>query len=205
MTFPRERVVVTTPEALSAAREIGYPLVVKTARPDVLHRTDVGGVVLDVRDEDALARAVRLLETRLGAGPLLIQEEMPRGLELLVGGRRDPSFGPTVLVGLGGVLAELYRDASVGLAPLAREDARVMLGEGRRAALLQGFRGAPAVDEDALAAVLVAIGDLLVEHPAIAELDLNPLIASGGRLVAVDALIVVNPEMAETGRTCDAT
>jgi acyl-CoA synthetase (NDP forming) len=205
VTFPRERVVVTTPEALSAAREIGYPLVVKTARPDVLHRTDVGGVVLDVRDEDALARAVRLLETRLGAGPLLIQEEMPRGLELLVGGRRDPSFGPTVLVGLGGVLAELYRDASVGLAPLAREDARVMLGEGRRAALLQGFRGAPAVDEDALAAVLVAIGDLLVEHPAIAELDLNPLIASGGRLVAVDALIVVNPEMAETGRICDAT
>ena len=205
VTFPRERVVVTTPEALTAAREIGYPLVVKTARPDVLHRTDVGGVVLDVRDEDALARAVRLLETRLGAGPLLIQEEMPRGLELLVGGRRDPSFGPTVLVGLGGVLAELYRDASVGLAPLAREDARVMLGEGRRAALLQGFRGAPAVDEDALAAVLVAIGDLLVEHPAIAELDLNPLIASGGRLVAVDALIVVNPEMAETGRICDAT
>ncbi len=205
VSFPRERVVVTAPEALSAAREIGYPLVVKTARPDVLHRTDVGGVVLDVRDEDALARAVRALETRLGAGPLLIQEEVPRGLELLVGGRRDPSFGPTVLVGLGGVLAELYRDVSVGLAPLAREDARALLGEGRRAALLRGFRGGPVVDEDALAAVLVAIGDLLAERPTIAELDLNPLIASGGRLVAVDALIVVNPEMAEPGRTGDPT
>ena len=203
--FPRERVVATAEEALSAAGEMGYPLVVKTARPDVLHRTDVGGVVLGVTDGNALARAVRVLETRLGAGPLLVQEEVARGLELLVGGRRDPTFGPTVVVGLGGVLAELLRDVSIGLAPLAPDDARAMLAEGRRAALLRGFRGAPAVDEDALAALLVAIGDLLVEHPTIAELDLNPLIVSGGRLVAVDALIVINPETRETGRASDAT
>jgi hypothetical protein len=179
--------------------------VVKTARQDVLHRTEAGGVVLGVTDEGALDRAVRALEVRLGVGPLLIQEEVPRGLELLVGGRRDPSFGPTVLFGLGGVLAELIRDVSIGLAPLTADGARAMLAEGRRAALLRGFRGAAAVDEDALAAVLVAVGDLLAEHPAIAELDLNPLIASGGRLVAVDALIVVNPETRETGRASDAT
>ena len=192
-------------EALSAAREIGYPLVVKTARQDVLHRTEAGGVVLGVTDEGALGRAVQALEVRLGVGPLLIQEEVPRGLELLVGGRRDPSFGPTVLFGLGGVLVELLRDVSIGLAPLTAAAARAMLGEGRRAALLRGFRGAAVVDEDALAAVLVAVGDLLVEHPTIAELDLNPLIASGGRLAAVDALIVVNPETRETGRASDAT
>jgi acetyltransferase len=203
--FPRERVVAGAAEALSAAREIGYPLVVKTARADVLHRTEAGGVVLGVTDEGALDRAVEALRARLGAGPLLIQEEVPRGLELLVGGRRDASFGPTVLFGLGGVLAELIRDVSIGLAPLTADGARAMLAEGRRAALLRGFRGAAAVDEDALAAVLVAVGDLLAEHPAIAELDLNPLIASGGRLVAVDALIVVNPETRETGRASDAT
>jgi acetyltransferase len=203
--FPRERVVRTGEEALSAAREIGYPLVVKTARPDVLHRTEVGGVVLGVTDEEALTRAVRALETRLGAGPLLVQEEVPRGLELLVGGRRDPSFGPMVVVGLGGVLAELLREVSVALAPLGPDEARAILGEGRRAALLRGFRGAAAVDEGALATLLVAIGDLLVEHPAIAELDVNPLIASGGRLVAVDALIVVNPQTRETGRASDGT
>ena len=203
--FPRERVVAKAEEALSAAREIGYPLVVKTARPDVLHRTEVGGVVLGVADGDALTRAVRALEARLGPGPLLVQEEVPRGLELLVGGRRDPSFGPTVLVGLGGVLAELLREVSIGLAPLAADTARAMLAEGRRAALLRGFRGAPAVDEGVLADVLVAIGDLLADHPAIVELDLNPLIASGGRVVAVDALVLVNPESTDRGRACDGT
>ena len=203
--FPRERIVATAEEALSAAGEIGYPLVVKTARPDVLHRTEAGGVILGVADGRALTRAVRALEARVGPGPLLVQEEVPQGLELLVGGRRDPSFGPTVLVGLGGVLAELLRDVSVGLAPLAPETARAMLAEGRRAALLRGFRGAAAVDEHALAGVLVGIGDLLLDHAAIAELDVNPLIASGGRLVAVDALVLANPESTEAGRACDAT
>ena len=203
--FPRERIVATAEEALSAAGEIGYPLVVKTARPDVLHRTEAGGVILGVADGRALTRAVRALEARVGPGPLLVQEEVPPGLELLVGGRRDPTFGPTVLVGLGGVLAELLRDVSVGLAPLALETARAMLAEGRRAALLQGFRGAAAVDEDALAGVLVGVGDLLLDHAAIAELDVNPLIASGGRLVAVDALVLANPESTEAGRACDAT
>jgi acyl-CoA synthetase (NDP forming) len=203
--FPRERIVATAGEALSAAREIGYPLVVKTARPDVLHRTEMGGVILGVTDGEALTRAVRALEARVGPGPLLVQEEVPQGLELLIGGRRDPSFGPTVLVGLGGVLAELLRDVSVGLAPLAPETARAMLAEGRRAALLRGFRGTAAVDEGALADVLVGVGNLLADHAAIAELDLNPLIASGGRLVAVDALVLVNPESTEAGRACDAT
>jgi acetyltransferase len=203
--FPRERVAATAEGALSAAREIGYPLVVKTARPDVLHRTEAGGVVLGVGDEDALARAMRALEARLGPGPLLVQEEIPGGLELLVGGRRDPSFGPTVLVGLGGVLTELLRDVSVGLAPLPRERARAMLAEGRRSALLRGFRGASAVDEDRLAEVLVGVGELLVDQTAIVELDLNPVIASGGRLVAVDALVLVNPDGPAAGRACDAT
>jgi acetyltransferase len=203
--FPRERVVATAGEALSAAREIGYPLVVKTARPDVLHRTEVGGVVLGVVDGEALERAVRALEARLGPGPLLVQEEVPRGIELLVGGRRDPSFGPTVLVGLGGVLAELLRDVSVALAPLGPETARALLAEGRRGTLLRGFRGAAAVDEGALTDVLVGVGSLLADHAAIVELDLNPLIASGGRIVAVDALVLVDSGSTEAGRACDAT
>jgi acetyltransferase len=198
--FPRERIVGAAEEALSAAGEIGYPLVVKTARPDVLHRTEAGGVVLGVSDGAALARAVRALEARLGPGPLLMQEELPRGLELLVGGRRDATFGPTVLVGLGGVLAELLRDVSIGLAPLATGEARAMLAEGRRAVLLRGFRGAAPVSESALADVVVGVGDLLADHPAIVELDLNPLIASRGRVVAVDALVLVNPVSMEAGR-----
>jgi acetyltransferase len=205
--FPRERVVAGAEEALSEGQEIGYPLVVKTARPDVLHRTEAGGVILSVADSEALVRALRALEARLGAGPVLVQEEVPRGLELLVGGRRDPSFGPTVLVGLGGVLAELLRDVSIGLAPLALDDARAMIVEGRRAELVRGYRGAAAVDEGALAEILVGVGDLLVERPTIAELDLNPLIASRGRIVAVDALVLVNPESPANreGMRCDLT
>jgi hypothetical protein len=134
-----------------------------------------------------------------------VQEEVSRGLELLVGGRRDPSFGATVLVGLGGVLAELLRDVSIGLAPLAPEAARAMLGEGRRAALLRGFRGAAAVDEHALTGALVGVGNLLADHEAVVEVDVNPLIAAAGRLVAVDALVLVNLESTEAGRAGDAT
>jgi hypothetical protein len=94
---------------------------------------------------------------------------------------------------------------SVGLAPLAHETTRVMLAEGRRAALLRGYRGAAPVDVEALAEILVGIGDLLVDHPRIVELDVNPLIASSGRLVAVDALVLVNPESTDPGRACDGT
>ena len=203
--FPRERIVDSAEEALSAGEEIGYPLVVKTARPDVLHRTEAGAVILGVADGSALTRAVHVLEARVGPGPLLVQEEVSRGLELLVGGRRDPSFGATVLVGLGGVLAELLRDVSIGLAPLAPETARAMLAEGRRAALLRGFRGAAAVDEHALTGALVGVGNLLADHEAVVEVDVNPLIASAGRLVAVDALVLVNLESTEAGRAGDGT
>lgn len=203
--FPRERIVATADEALSAAEEIGYPLVVKTARPDVLHRTEAGAVILGVADGRALIRAAQALEERVGPGPLLVQEEVPRGLELLVGGRRDPSFGATVLIGLGGVLAEILRDVSVGLAPLAPETARAMLAGGRRAALLRGFRGAAAVDEHALTGALVGVGNLLADHEAVVEVDVNPLIAAAGRLVAVDALVLVNLELTEAGRAGDAT
>jgi acetyltransferase len=203
--FARERIVTGVEHALSAAEEIGYPLVVKTARPDVLHRTEAGGVVLGVGSEDALRRAAAAIGARVGAGPLLLQEEVPQGLELLVGGRRDPCFGATVVVGLGGILAEFLRDASVALAPLTRDAARAMLAEGRRSVLLRGFRGTAAVDEDALAGLLVAVGDLLTDCPAVEELDLNPLIASAGRLVAVDALVLVNAETDARGGQAHGT
>jgi acyl-CoA synthetase (NDP forming) len=206
VAFPREAVVQTRDEALSAGARIGYPLVVKTARPDVLHRTEAGAVVLGVADGPALARAIDALEARIGPGPLLVQEQVPAGLELLVGGRRDPGFGPLVLAGLGGRLAELLGEVALALAPIGREEARAGLGEGRLGTLLRGYRGGPPVDAGALAAVVAGLGDLLVDHPELAELEVNPLIATGGGLVAVDALVLVSPETGqETGRGSDAT
>jgi acetate---CoA ligase (ADP-forming) len=203
--FARERIVVRIDEALSAASGIGYPLVVKTARPDVLHRTEAGGVVLGVTDATALRSAWHALEARVGPGPVLLQEQVLEGIELLVGGRRDPTFGPTVLFGLGGVMAEVVRDVSVRLAPINPADARAMLTEGRRAVILGGYRGAAAVDDAVLADVVVGVGNLLADYEAVAELDVNPLIASRGRLVAVDALVLINPLGLESGRRRDAT
>jgi acetate---CoA ligase (ADP-forming) len=190
--FPEEGLATSAEGACAVAARIGYPVVVKTASAAVLHKTEAGGVVLGIGADGALREAWSVLAARFGAAPVLVQRQVDRGLELLAGGRRDPVFGPTVLFGLGGVLAELLRDVSLRLAPLDAAEARVMLREGRRAALLGGFRGQPACDESALVAALVGIGELLVEHPEIVELDVNPLIAHGARVVAVDALVIVD-------------
>ena len=189
--LPRQGTVTALDGALRVAGEIGYPVVVKTARSDLVHKTDVGGVLLGVGDADALRRAWETLHARVGLGPVLIQESVSTGSEWLIGGRRDPVFGPTVLVGVGGIWTELVRDISLRLAPLEADDARAALGEGRRAALLAGFRGQEPVDEAALARVVVAVGDLLTAHPEVEELDLNPVIVGAGRPVAVDARILL--------------
>jgi acetyltransferase len=197
--FATERVVTSEADALSAARQIGYPVVVKTARPDVLHKTEAGGVLLDVGDDHALRAAWAHLAERFGGSDVVVQRRVAAGLELLVGGRRDPVFGPTVAFGLGGVLAEALGEVRLGLAPLSEAEARDLLAGPRTAALLAGVRGAPPCDGGALAAILMGVGDLLLDQPAIAELDVNPLIARGPESVAVDALIIV-----DQGGTADA-
>jgi len=201
VVFPRQATADSREAALSAAAEIGYPVVVKTARPDIVHKTDVGGVILGVADEAALGRAWDGLQARLGPGAVLVQETVAAGLEWLVGGHRDPVFGPVVAVGLGGILAELVRDVSFRLAPLPDDEARGMIREGRRAALLAGFRGQPPVDGEGLVRVVIGVGELLVQHPQVTGLDLNPLIARGDRLLAVDARILVAAEASAANPT----
>ncbi len=193
VVFPPGGVAASVDAAASVAGRIGYPVVVKTASPGLLHKTDAGGVVLGIGDEAALRAACTGLAARFEpAAGFLVQRQIAAGVELLVGGRRDPVFGPTVVAGLGGVLAELWREVSLRLAPLDEEEARGMLREGRTAALIRGFRGAPPCDERPLVAALMGIGDLLVDHSGIVELDVNPLIARGGQAVAVDALVIVD-------------
>ncbi|HVL54601.1 MAG TPA: acetate--CoA ligase family protein, partial [Vitreimonas sp.] len=123
---------------------------------------------------------------------VLVQPMAPPGIELIIGARRDPLVGPVVLVGLGGVLAELIDDVAVGLAPLGPNRATALLERLRAAAVLDGPRGRPAVSRQEIARLLVAVGDLMVREPGIVELDLNPVVASPVRTVAVDALVVVN-------------
>ncbi|HEV8248532.1 MAG TPA: GNAT family N-acetyltransferase [Gaiellaceae bacterium] len=186
-----ERVAETSAEAVAAARELGFPIVVKTAAPGA-HKTETGGVALDLRDEES----VRAAAERMG-GPVIVQRIIERGTELLAGLVQDPTFGPLVAFGPGGVLAELIGEASFRIAPLTDADAEELLDEGKAGVLVRGFRGAPAADREALADLLHRLSRLGEDLPAVAELDLNPVLALPDGCVAVDARIRIGrPEPA---------
>jgi hypothetical protein len=191
LRFPAEGPAASVEDALSVAARIGYPVVLKTGRPDVLHKTDAGGVIVGIRGADDLRDAAARLGTRFGPA-LLVQRQVEEGLELLVGGRRDPVFGPTVAFGLGGIFAEALGEVRLALAPLTPAAAAALAREGRAGSLLGGIRGRPPVDADALGAVLAGVGDLLADHPRVVELDVNPLIARGAEILAVDALVIMD-------------
>ena len=188
--FCREAIAATADDAVAAAERIGYPVVVKADAAGLTHRTEAGGVVLDVVDAAALRAACAALRERAGAERFVVQERVGPGVELLLGARRDEVFGPVVVVGAGGVLTEVLRDVSVRLAPLDEGEAATMLQEGARPRLLAGPRGLRAVDPAALVGVIEAIGGLIAAEPRIAEIDVNPLIAAGADLIAVDALVI---------------
>jgi acetyl coenzyme A synthetase (ADP forming)-like protein len=185
-----ERTAASVEEAIAAAEELGYPVVLKTAAAGV-HKTEVGGVALDLRDEDAVREAAE----RIGA-PFLVQPLVRGGVELLVGAVEDPVFGPLVALGPGGILAELISDASFRLAPLTDADAEELVQSGKVARLLEGFRGAPAADTRCVMDLLLRIGRLVDDLPELAELDLNPVIVGTDGCVVVDARIRVAPPRA---------
>jgi acyl-CoA synthetase (NDP forming) len=171
--------------AVAAAEELGYPVVVKSAEPGA-HKTEVGGVALDLGDGDAVREAV----DSIGA-PVLVQPMVRGGAELLVGVVEDPVFGPLVAVGPGGVLAELIGEASFRIAPLTDHDAEELVLGGKAGRLVRGFRGAPPADAGALVDLVHRLARLAEEHLAVAELDLNPVIARPNGCIAVDARIRV--------------
>jgi acetate---CoA ligase (ADP-forming) len=181
-------------EAAAAARRVGFPVVLKIAAGGLAHKSDVGGVRVGLRDADAVRDAANELAalplppgaTRHGllVAPLLV------GVELILGGRRDPSFGPLVIVGLGGILAEVLDDVAARLAPVGPDAAGAMLDELRGAAVLGGVRGRPGIDRGAVVDAIVALGQLLVDDPSILAVDANPVISGPAATAAVDALVV---------------
>jgi acetyl coenzyme A synthetase (ADP forming)-like protein len=180
-----ERHASTPTEAASAASELGYPAVVKTAEAGA-HKTEAGGVVLDLADADAVREAA----TRIG-GPVIVQPQIQGGVELLAGVAQDPVFGPLVAFGPGGVMAELIGDAHFRLTPLTDVDADELVGSGKAGRLVAGFRGASAADAAALTDILHRLSRLADDFPELAELDLNPVIGLPDRAVVVDARIRV--------------
>ena len=182
-----ERVAQTSDEAVEAARELGLPVVLKTAAAGA-HKTEQGGVALDLRED----RQVRAAAERIGL-PVLVQPMVSGGAELLAGIVQDPVFGPLVAFGPGGVLAELIGEAAFRIAPLTDVDADELVHKGKAGRLVAGFRGAPAADATALADLLHRLSLLAEGVPEVAELDLNPVIALPNGCVAVDARVRVAP------------
>jgi acetate---CoA ligase (ADP-forming) len=189
-----ERQVATPDAAVEAARELGYPVVLKTAAPGA-HKSDEGGVILDLSSE----HAVRAAAEQLG-GALLVQPFVHGGTELLAGAVQDPVFGPLVAFGPGGVFAELIGEAQFRLAPLTDFDAQELVSTGKAGRLVAGFRGAPPADESALVDLLLRLAQLADDLPEVAELDLNPVLALPDGCLAVDARVRVT-ERDEPRRT----
>lgn len=178
-------------EALDAARKLGYPVALKVCSKDVLHKTEQGGVVLNIPDAGSLTRAARSLKSRFSGIPhdFLIQKMAGSGVELILGARRDPIFGPVVLAGIGGVFTEIFRDTAIALAPLNAGKARSMLKRLKGFALLNGFRSQPPIDLDTIVEALISLSKLITKRGDILEIDINPMIAYPKGAFAVDALI----------------
>lgn len=202
-TIPQSRLAATADEAVQIAAEMGYPVVLKIASPDILHKTDVGGVKVglgsasDVRDAFDLIvyRAQRYVPGAHIWG-CLVQQMAPQGLEVLVGMNRDPQFGPLVTFALGGIYVEILKDATFRIAPFSRDEAHQMTSELRARALLEGVRGRPPADRDAIVDALLRIGQLVTDFPEIVELDINPLMVfeQGQGAMALDMRLVLKSE-----------
>ena len=171
--------------AVAAAGRLGYPVVAKVAHPNLTHKTDVGGVRMGLATAAAVRQAARDLLTLADGAAVLVQPQ-GHGVELVIGGIRDPDFGPVIMAGMGGVLVEALRDVRLAVAPVAEAAAIALLRSLRGAAVLDAVRGGQPVDLAAVAALIIRVGQLLIDVPEICELDLNPVLATGSACVAVD-------------------
>ena len=199
--IPQSKLAATADEAMAIAQEIGFPVVMKIASPDILHKTDIGGVKVglrsasDVRDAfDLLVyRATRFMpEARIWG--CLIQQMITGGREVIIGMNRDPQFGPLLMFGLGGIYVEVLKDVSFRIAPISRREAEEMIGEIRSYNLLKGVRGQKSADMEAMVDTLLRVSQLVTDFPEVVEMDINPLMVldSGQGAYAVDMRLVIS-------------
>ena len=201
---PRFSFVCTKKEGLHAAEEIGYPVVIKIVSPEVIHKSEVGGVILDLRTppelDEGFEQLLKNVREKAGDVPIsgiLVQQSMPGGVEVAVGGANNPQFGPVVMFGSGGILIEVFKDVSFRLAPLAPEEARRQLEETLAYEILKGVRGRPACDLEAVCRVIVNTGRLLTDIPQLEEIDFNPVQAFPGGCFVLDARLKLKNQKQE--------
>ena len=202
--------VAKNPEAaVSIAEKVGYPVVIKVVSPDISHKSDVGGVVMGIDSGTALKEAYEKLMQRVkksapeAAITGVAVEKMATDVdyELILGARKDKDFGSVILFGMGGTMAELIKDFSIGLPPLNQTLAKILMQDTKVYKMLQGFRGKPAADFERIEEILVNFSNLVVDFPEIAEIDINPLAISSGRASALDARITIDKSYDAAGRS----
>ncbi len=189
----------TRDEAQAQAEAAGYPVVLKVVSPDIAHKSDVGGVKLNLRDKDAVGAAFdEIVANSKKAVPgakilgVAVQYMAPQGTEVIVGMTTDPQFGPVMMFGLGGIMVEVLKDVSFRLIPLAEKDADQMINEIKGRPVLAGVRGQPPSDVAALKQTILKVSEFVQQHPEVRELDLNPVFAYPDGALAVDARIVIS-------------
>ncbi len=199
--FPKNAVAKTVEEAVKYSNEIGYPVVMKIVSPDIIHKTDVGGVVVGISNAEEARNAFEtIMKNVKEKAPnakiegVLIEEMIQGGHEVIIGGLRDNTFGPLVMFGgVGGIFVELFEDVSFRLAPVNHAEALEMIKETRGYKILQGYRGMPPGDLDGLADLIIKISMIMDKHSEILELDLNPVRVFSDRVVVLDAKGFVKP------------
>jgi len=200
--FPRRAVAKTEDEAVQKAHEIGYPVVFKILSPDIIHKTDVGGVKIGIKNDDEARDAFReIMENVKQKMPnariegILVEEMVQGGHEVIIGGLQDPTFGPVIMFGgLGGIYVELFKDVTFRLAPIDYDEAEEMIKETKGYKVLMGFRGKEQANIEILKDLIVKTSKIIAENQNILELDLNPVRIFKDKAVVLDAKILVKAE-----------
>jgi succinyl-CoA synthetase beta subunit len=191
LTVPKFRWAKTEDNTLSAAAEIGYPVVAKVVSPKALHKSDVGGVVVGIKDAGSLKEVYRrfsAFDEFMGVHV----EGMAKGVELIIGAKIDAQFGPVVLLGIGGTGVEIYQDTAIGMAPLTEDNVRFMAASLKGKKLLEGYRGTPAVNMDQLVKAMMAFSNLVMDlADQIESIDLNPVMCTPEACIVADARIIL--------------
>jgi len=192
------RLAASAQEAVALAEDLGYPVVLKIVSPDITHKSDAGGVKLDLRTPqdvresyDSIVSSARRAYPAAAIGGVSVQAMAPKGIELIVGMSTDPTFGPMVMFGIGGIFVEILKDVAFRIVPLSERDARAMIRQIRGFPLLNGFRAQEPVDLPYLEGLLLNVSRLVEANPAIEELDINPVIAYANGAVVVDARVIL--------------
>ena len=192
------KVAINDREAVKFAEKIGYPVVLKIVSPDIIHKSDVGGVIINIKDaKDVQSAYKQIMDNVKKHKPdakivgMLVQEMASQSTEVIVGATKDPQFGPTLMFGLGGIFVEILKDVTFRIAPVIEDEAREMIKEVKAYPVLKGYRNMPPADIEAIVRILLNTSRLVMEHQEIKELDLNPIMVYEKGAKTVDARIIL--------------